>query len=165
MRKTTHITIDTAGRDQGKMFLITEMPASQAEAWATRLMLCLARGGVDVPPNFLDLGMEGIAYVSIRALGGVAWSDAKPLLDEMMGCIVAVPDPNRPQVVRALVESDIEEIATRLRLRDEVVALHVGFSIRERLWGSTGTDSETIARSGGNGTSPSIATSRTASAR
>ena len=72
MRKEAMVTIDAPGRDQGKVYKLTEMPASQAEAWATRLMLCLARGGVDVPANFLDLGMEGIALVSIRALAGVA---------------------------------------------------------------------------------------------
>lgn len=156
MRKETFVTIDAPGRDQGKTYKIIEMAASQAEAWATRLMLCLARGGVDVPPNFLDLGMEGIAYVSIKALAGVAWSDAKPLLDEMMSCVSFVPDLNRAQVVRQLVETDIEEINTRLRLRDEVIALHVGFSIRERLWGSTGTEPAVPNRIGGNGTSPSI---------
>ena len=72
----------------------------------------------------------------------------------MMTCVAFLPDPARPQVIRQLVETDIEEIATRLRLRDEVIALHVGFSIRERLWGSTGTQPET--KPSGNGTSRTI---------
>jgi hypothetical protein len=29
-----------------------------------------------------------------------------------------------------LIEDDIEEVATRLRLREEVIFLHLGFSIR-----------------------------------
>jgi opacity protein-like surface antigen len=160
MRKETYVTIDTEGRDQGKVYKLTEMPASQAEAWATRLMLALARGGVDLPSNFLDLGMEGIAVVGIRALAGMTWGDARPLLDEMMTCIRMVPDPQRPQVVRELVETDIEEIGTRLRLRDEVIALHTNFSLRERLSTSTGTASGTPTN--GNGALPTIATSAAA---
>ena len=56
-----------------------------------------------------------------------------------MSCVTVIPDPTRPQVFRQLVETDIEEIATRLRLRDEVIALHTNFSIRERFSGSIGT--------------------------
>jgi len=143
MRKETYVTIDTEGRDQGKVYKITEMSAERAEWWGTRFMLALARGGVDLPANFLDLGLEGFAVVGIRALAGMSPADAKPLLDEMMSCIVMVPDPARPAVIRALIESDIEEIGTRLRLRDEVIALHTNFSIRERLLNSTGKASET----------------------
>ena len=33
-RKTQTYTIDSGGRDKGKTFLITEMPATKAEDWA-----------------------------------------------------------------------------------------------------------------------------------
>ena len=33
-RKTANVTISAAGRDQGKVFVLREMPASQAERWA-----------------------------------------------------------------------------------------------------------------------------------
>ena len=39
MRKETFVTIETEGRDQGKVYKITEMPAAQAEWWGTRFML------------------------------------------------------------------------------------------------------------------------------
>jgi len=156
MRKETYVTIDAEGRDQGKMFKLIEMSAERAENWGIRLMFALGRGGVDVPPGALDGGLESLAVLGVRALAALRWEDAKPLLDEMMACIVMVPDPARPQVIRQLVETDIEEISTRLRLRDEVVALHTGFSIRERLSNSTGRVSATP--SGANGTSPNIVT-------
>ena len=41
-RKVEYITIDQEGRDQGKTFKITEMPALKAEKWATRAFLALA---------------------------------------------------------------------------------------------------------------------------
>jgi hypothetical protein len=129
VRKESVVVIDAPGRDQGKKFRLTEMPASRAEAWATRLLLCLAKSGVDLPPNIGDLGMAGVAFVGVRALAGVSWADAKPLLDEMFECVTALPDPNHPSVFRPLVENDIEEVTTRLRLRDEVLILHTGFSV------------------------------------
>ena len=38
-----------------------------------------------------------------------------------------MPDPSKPHVVRNLIEEDIEEITTRLKLRGEVWKLHTGF--------------------------------------
>lgn len=129
MRKTAIVTIDATGRDAGKIFHIREMSSSQAEAWGCRLMIALAKSGVEVPAGFFDMGMAGVAVMGIQALGGLSWDIAKPLLDEMMGCIQIQPGPTHPNVVRALIEDDIEEVATRLRLRDEVLKLHTSFSI------------------------------------
>lgn len=128
-RKEATIVIEAAGRDQNKIFRLHEMPASQAEAWATRLLLALGKSGVEVPEGFLSMGMAGIAAIGIRAIGNLQWDVARPLLDEMMSCIRIQPGPN-PAIVRALIEDDIEEVATRMRLRDEVINLHLGFSIR-----------------------------------
>lgn len=133
MRKTAIVTIDATGRDAGKIFHIREMSSSQAEAWGCRLMIALAKSGIEVPAGFFDMGMAGVAVMGIQALGGLSWDIAKPLLDEMMGCIQIQPGPTHPNVVRALIEDDIEEVSTRLRLRDEVIKLHVNFSIREFL--------------------------------
>ena len=49
---------------------------------------------------------------------------------EMFKCVRIYPDPrSHPGVLRELVEDDIEEIATRVKLRMEVLNLHLGFSI------------------------------------
>ena len=127
-RKTATVTIDEDGRDLGKVFLLREMPASQAEKWAARAFLAMARSGIDIPDDMAGAGLAGIAAVGLKAIGGLGFAEAEPLMDEMFACIQIIPDPARPAVVRALVESDTEEISTRLRLRKEVFGLHVDFS-------------------------------------
>lgn len=127
-RKTLQVVISAEGRDQGKVFLITEMAASKAEKWAARAFLALAKSGIEVPDNIVMMGMAGIATLAFKSLSGISWDLAEPLLDEMFECVQIIPDPSRPQVMRGLVESDIEEVMTRIKLRSEVFELHTGFS-------------------------------------
>lgn len=127
-RKTAMITIDKANRDQGKVFLITEMGAAQAESWAMRVFLALMAANVELPSGIEDLGMAGLAEVGLKALGGLKWEVAQPLIEEMLECIQVIPNPANTHVQRGLVETDIEEVATRLMLRMEVFNLHVDFS-------------------------------------
>lgn len=134
MRKEATVVISAEGRDKGKIYRLKEMSASQAEAWGTRLLLALSRAGVEVPEGFFSMGLAGVAAMGLRAMGGLSWEVAKPLLDEMMGCVEIQPGPDQPMVVRKIMtEDDIEEVATRLLLRDEVLKLHVNFSVREFL--------------------------------
>lgn len=133
MRKTKTVTIDAEGRDRGKTFLITEMPAAQAERWAMRALMAVADAGVDLPESAASAGMAGIAAIGIRAIFRIPFDKAEPLMNEMMGCVQFVADPRKPYP-RALVEDsgdgdDIEEVATRLLLRSEVFELHTGFSV------------------------------------
>lgn len=125
-RRETLVTIDSAGRDLSKIFKITEMSADRAEAWAYRLLLALAKAGVDVPEDFFSMSMAGVAALGIRAMGGLQWDVAKPLLDEMMSCVQIQPPSG---IARAMFPGDIEEVGTYIRLREEVVALHTGFSV------------------------------------
>lgn len=126
-RKTANVTIDDEGRDRGKVFVLTELPASKAEAWAYRALLALIAGGVEVPDGFERMGMAGMAEIGIRALSSLKWEVAEPLLAEMWECVRFMPDPAKPQLIRALIEEDIEEIATRVKLRAEVWSLHADF--------------------------------------
>lgn len=126
-RKTLTVTVSAEGRDNGKAFLLTEMPAAQAEEWGARALLALMRSGVEVPDNVASIGLAGIAVLGIRALSGLEWSLAKPLFDEMWTCVQIIPDPAKPGVVRGLVDSDIEEVKTRLFLRKEILNLHIEF--------------------------------------
>ena len=126
-RKITQYSVTEEGRDKGKLFLITEMSARQAEAWAARILLALMASNVNLPENFADLGMAALAELGLRALSGLKWDVAEPLLEEMMACVQIVPDPKKTNVHRPLIEEDIEEIVTRLKLKVEVWQLHVGF--------------------------------------
>ena len=128
-RKTAKTVIgEDGGRDKGKCFLITEMPASKAEKWATRALLLLSRSGIDFPEDMLGSGMAGIAVYGLRALPMLNFHEAEPLLDEMWDCLQIIPDPAHPNVTRTLIEDDIEEISTRIKLRTEIFNIHVSFS-------------------------------------
>lgn len=126
-RKIANHRVTEEGRDNGKLFLITEMSASRAESWAMRVLLALIGSNINVPENFAELGMAGLAELGIKALSGLSWEVAEPLLEEMMECVQIIPDPSKTHVVRPLIESDIEEVKTRLNLRMEVWKLHMDF--------------------------------------
>lgn len=127
MRAKATYTVTDENRDKGKIFLLTEMPASKAESWAMRAILALMND-VKLPEGIGEnMSMAAMAEIGIQALAKLKWEVAEPLLDEMWQCIQVCPDPSKPFVVRPLIEEDIEEITTRIKLREEVWKLHTGF--------------------------------------
>jgi hypothetical protein len=126
-RKIAQYTVTDEGRDKGKLFLLTEMSAAKAEAWATRVLLALIGNNVSIPENYQDMGMAALAELGLKAISGLKWETAEPLLAEMMECVKIIPKPSKPEVFRPLIDSDIEEILTRFRLRIEVWKLHMDF--------------------------------------
>lgn len=126
-RKTINFTVTDEGRDKGKTFVLTELAASRAEAWAARALLALMKSGEELPHGFENTGMAGMAQLGIKALAGLSWEVAEPLLAEMWECVQVMPDPTRPHVVRVLIEDDIEEVLTRVKLRAEIWKLHTDF--------------------------------------
>lgn len=128
-RKEQTVVIDAEGRDKNKVFHIREMSASAAEDWAMRALLALGRSGADIPADVEHTGMAGVAALGLRALAGVKTDDARQLAADLMACISIIPDPQRPNVQRPLLEDDIEEVKTRVTLKDSVFELHTGFSV------------------------------------
>lgn len=126
-RKEIFYTVEDKGRDNGKVFYIREMSATQAEWWAIRAGLAMAKNGVHLPDDFSDMGMAAMAKVGLEMVAKVSPEDAWPLLDELMKCVQAVPDPANQSVKRNLIDDDTEEVMTRLKLRSEVFKLHVDF--------------------------------------
>jgi hypothetical protein len=134
MRETKEYTVPAPAkgslgraRDAGKTYVLTEMPASRAEKWATRAFTALTTNGVKVPEGISELGMAGFALVGFQAFYGVSFAAIEPLMDEMFDCIQFKAE----KVTRPLIESDIEEVATRLALRKEVLELHMGFTFAD----------------------------------
>lgn len=127
-RKELNYTVTDEGRDKGKLFVITEMSARKAESWAIRALLSLIKNGANLPEGFENNGMAGLAEAGIKALSGLRYDDAEPLLEEMMQCVEIIPDPSRTHIKRQLIEEDIEEIKTLAKLRMAVLNLHVDFS-------------------------------------
>jgi hypothetical protein len=132
MRKTEVVHITSEGRDKGKRFLVTEMPALKAERWAFRALLALAHSGVEMPDDAKNAGMAAIAHAGLKALNNLDFEEARPLLDEMWTCVSIIPDPKNPDFVRPLMMhemegDDLEEISTVLHLRERIFRLHTDF--------------------------------------
>lgn len=68
-------------------------------------------GGVEIPEGFERMGMAAMAEVGIKALAGLKWEVAEPLLAEMWSCVQIMPDSSKPHIVRNLIEEDIEDTA------------------------------------------------------
>ena len=126
-RKEKHYAVTDDGRDKCKVFLLTEMACERAEKWALRALSAAAKAGVDIGEAPTG-GMAAIATMGIEALFRVDFAEAEPLLDELFGCVKIIRMPDKPDMAFDLMEEDIEEVRTRLRLRLEVLRLHVGFS-------------------------------------
>lgn len=125
-RKVSEYTVETEGRDKGKVFVLTEMPAAQAEKWAMRVLLAAARSGFDVG-HTVGMGMQGVALLGLSALANMAWDEAEPLLDEMMTCVRIKEQSG----AREVFSDDIEEVVTRFDLRKAVLDLHISFYLAD----------------------------------
>ena len=130
MRKTLTYTVADAGRDQGKVFLITELSAAEAEEWALQAFFAIMNAGIEIPEGVEEMGFAGIAAIGLKALGKVPYFMAEPLLNKVMECVKVIPDAAQQNVVRAMIESDTEEVVTRLMLKKAVFKLHTDFLTR-----------------------------------
>ncbi len=129
MRKKVTVSITAEGRDKGKTFIVTEMSADAGERWATQGLYLLAQAGAEVPAGAADAGMAGLAATGVDFL---SIAQARALqdksLDSMWDCIEYQHAPGHPpQKILPGEASQIEEISTRTRLREEVLRLHLSF--------------------------------------
>lgn len=123
MRRTKTVVISAEGRDRGKQFLITEMPAAEAEEIAIRVL------GGRFPDALMTYGMAGIAIFGIPAIYEMPYDLAKPLWDRIMECVRPIGTEQAPALLS--VDNVVEEVATRVQLRLEVLELHLGFSLAD----------------------------------
>lgn len=121
--KSKTITIE-GGRDNGKKFIIHEMPAAKVDEWAMRALMALAGAGVEVPEA--NEGMMGLAKVAFSALGNVPYEKARPLLNELIDCVEYVPSGGTPRPIDLNI-GDIEDFTNIWKLRKEVFNLHIDF--------------------------------------
>jgi len=122
-RKTTVITISDDGRDKGKKFRINEPPCYQIDNMVTRAVFGLGRAGVTIPAEIIQLGAAPTAYFIGTQFNKLPWRLGLQLADELMACVQRV----ETKLDRSLVEEDIEELTTRLKLKGEVLKLIFGF--------------------------------------
>lgn len=129
MRKTKLIIVDT-GRDAGKHYQITEMPALQAARWADRAFLALAHSGIDVGADFSNQGIVGLVAAGVSMLSMAKYEEIDPLFAELMDCVRIVRDPSNPATAAPIqMDTDVEDISTVYLLRREVIQLHTSFTL------------------------------------
>lgn len=127
-RKTLQYRVtDTTSRDAGTRYLITEMSATDAEKWALRAFIGMAKNGITIPQYTQEGGMALMALYGLNMVAQLPVEEAEYLMGRMMDCVKVMPNDNNDDVVRELVEEDIQDVATRVKLRAEVFKLHVDF--------------------------------------
>lgn len=151
-RKVEHLTIpgirsETPGeRDNGKTFVLTEMPSIQGERWATQALSLIAKSGVKLPTGAEGAGMAGLAVVRLASLPALqALQD--PSLDAWWECVKYQHMPKHPlQPIYQGEACQIEEIGTVNLLRMKVLEIHIGFFSKGSP-STSGTHSEKTADS------------------
>lgn len=139
MLRTKEVTIDAekGGRDAGKTYLLTEMPAIQADKWAMRFLNALLASGISIPDDAVGAGLAGLASVASKmgeAFGtfrGLNMDAIEPLLDQLLDCVQFKASGGS---LRKLMHSagDIQEVKTIWTLRRELLELHLGFSLADK---------------------------------
>lgn len=135
-RKECVVTIE-GGRDDSRSFHILEMSALKAERWAAKALLAIVESGADVPDLDPNAGIQALASVGIKGLMGLKFSSLEPLMDEMLECVSYLRTPGDTTTKTPLTalncENYIEDVSTLLRLRGEVLSLHLGFSLADKI--------------------------------
>lgn len=138
MRRTETVTIqDEGGRDHGKTFVLTEMPAIPADKWATQALSLIMANGLKVAETEMTAGMEGLAAaigpdggtgLDAREAMAIVTALQHPSLESWWDCVQYQHKPNQPPMPIDKGENcPIEDIATIGFLRFRVLALHTGF--------------------------------------
>lgn len=130
------ITIEE-GRDMGKTFVVTEMPASKLEKWSARALLALFNGHVPatVAEQARGSNATALAGVVMSGLNGVSWEQVEPLYDELLTYAHRIPDTARPAdripLNKNNVDAHIQDMGTLLRLRAAVLEVCFDFFGRD----------------------------------
>jgi len=71
----------------------------------------------------------------LTGLGKAPYEDYKTLMDQMLLCITGYKEaPTSPMIeVLPVILDQTEEVATLVRLREEIISLHLGFSLAAKL--------------------------------
>lgn len=123
-RKQLDIAITDENRDKGKIFRITELPATEAQNIADRVFVAAMNCGVEVPGDPGKIGMAELWASGITMLHKIPYEWLAPILDKFDQCVQIVTDSG---FARKLVPGDIEEIPTVFKLRAATIKLHFDF--------------------------------------
>lgn len=130
-RKVERLVVTSEGRDKGKTFVLTEMPADQGERLANRIVFALLNTGAAVPEEALGAGWAALAALGLQAIGLLKSETVQTILDDAWSaCVMYEHKPNIPlQLITGGVNSQIEEVKTRYEIHLALWKLHTGFSL------------------------------------
>lgn len=137
MLKKEGVTIASEGRDKGKVFIINEMPARKFEKWALKALTAMGQAGLEIPENIQEMGGMGLAILGFKSLVKIKFDQAEELMDDMFQYFEIQPDPNNSNIKRPIIDSDIEEATTLLKLRAVWWEMQTGFQVAGKLSTST----------------------------
>lgn len=120
-RKEIEIKIEE-GRDAGKTFKITEMPAVQADRWITKALCLLGKSKFDIS----SLGSMSMPEI-LKSMSGLNFDDTEPLLNQLLECATFEKDGVAVPMKGSMIDSVIEDWSTLFRLKVESLKLILGF--------------------------------------
>ena len=130
--KTKTVTIEK-GRDAGKTFLITEMPAIQADEWAHRLLEQAANSGVDLKNvDVLNVntssmsGMIEIGAAVFTILGRIPADISRQMKFDLLDrCVKIIPKSGGAR--SCVWDQEILDFQNYTTLAAQVIGIHVNF--------------------------------------
>lgn len=130
--KTKIVTIEK-GRDAGKTFEITEMPAIQADDWAHDLLYNASMSGMDLKNvDVLNLntnsmaGMIEVGAMVASIIGRIPKDDSKRMKFDLLDrCVKIVPTGGNPRACQW--DSEIKDFQNFTILFGHAVGIHINF--------------------------------------
>lgn len=131
LKKKT-VTLEN-GRDKGKVFEITEMPAIQADEWAHRLIEQAANSGVDLKNvDVLEMNtqsMQGMVEIGVAVftiLGRMNYQISREMKFDLLDrCVRIVPTGGQPR--ECLWNDELKEFASYTILAAHAIGIHIDF--------------------------------------
>lgn len=135
MRKQERITIDEQlSRDHGKVFVITEKPAS--EAWTISQDLFRMMGEtsfLSIPEDVVLMGCAGLATVGKSVLAASGSAVSNELLAKMFNDVNIAIEHDGKAVERLVnIKTDIEEVETINKILDRTFYINFAFLKTDR---------------------------------
>jgi hypothetical protein len=126
-RKVIEWKVEDEGRDKGKVFVLTAMPARQAFFWGLNVILTGMNCGSAIPAEVSSQGIAGLAVWGIAALEKIPPTLAQPFIEELLACVQIQPGKHS-EVLRPVRDAadDIEEPKTYWDLLQKTYEMHVG---------------------------------------
>ena len=123
MLKEIEFTMD-AGRDAGKTFKITELPAVQMDKWMTRLLGCFAKQDITI----FDLTEMSFAELANNIYKIESEEEKNLLFDELLAsCSLKKEGVFIPLKEENSINSFVDSWQTLFRLKEEALKLNLGF--------------------------------------